>query len=120
VDEDATTHWTQWRFVEIERSIEVFPSQNFVLSDNWKRSLRVSLACAEASPTGKSRKEKSWVYVGLDGDEMILEGLYYCAFRSIVASMHVRGNELEFGVPWEGDCLFKRGIGFVVHYLEVH
>ena len=26
VDEDATTHWTEWRFVEIEWSIEVFPS----------------------------------------------------------------------------------------------
>ncbi len=26
VDEDATTHWTKWRFVEIEWSVEVFPS----------------------------------------------------------------------------------------------
>ena len=48
---------------------------------------------------------------------MILEGSY-CAFRS-VAPMHVRGNELEFGTPCEGDCLFKCGTGFVVHDLEI-
>ena len=26
VDEDATTHWTKWRFVKIKWSVEEFPS----------------------------------------------------------------------------------------------
>ena len=70
---------------------------------------------AEASPTDKVGK---LVYPGQDGDEVILEGSY-CAFRS-VASMHVRGDKLEFGSPCEGNCLFERSASFVVHDLEVH
>ncbi len=40
------------------------------------------------------------------------------AFRLIV-TMHVLRDELESGVPLEGDCLFIGGAGFVVQELEI-
>jgi hypothetical protein len=37
----------------------------------------------------------------------------------LIAAMHVRGNELEGGIPLEGDGLFVSQAGFVVQDLEI-
>ncbi len=34
--------------------------------------------------------------------------------------MHVRRDELEFGIPLEGDGFFVRRAGFVIQDLEIH
>ena len=49
---------------------------------------------------------------------MVLEGAN-SALRPITA-MHVRGDELECGVPLEGDGLFVRRAGFVIQDLEIN
>ena len=49
---------------------------------------------------------------------MVLEGANG-ALRPITA-MHVRGDELECGVPLEGDGFFVSRAGFVIQYLDIH
>jgi len=49
---------------------------------------------------------------------VVLEGANG-ALRPITA-MHVRGDELECGVPLEGDGLFVSRAGFVIQDLEIH
>ncbi len=41
------------------------------------------------------------------------------AFCPIVA-MHVWRDKLESGVPFEGDCFFIGGAGFVIQELEIN
>jgi hypothetical protein len=41
------------------------------------------------------------------------------AFHPIVV-MHVWGDELKSGVPFEGDCFFIGGTGFVIQDLEIN
>ena len=49
---------------------------------------------------------------------MILE-CSYGAFCPIVA-MHVWRDKLESDIPFEGDCFFIGGAGFVIQNLEIH
>ncbi len=37
-----------------------------------------------------------------------------------IVAMHVRGNELEGGIPLEGDDLFVRQAGFIIQDLEIN
>ncbi len=37
-----------------------------------------------------------------------------------IAGMHFRGNELEGGIPLEGDGLLVRQAGFVIQDLEIN
>jgi hypothetical protein len=61
---------------------------------------------------------KSCINPGQDCQEVVLEGAN-SALRPITA-MHVRRDELEFGVPLEGDGFFVRQAGFVIQDLEIN
>ncbi len=61
---------------------------------------------------------KCGIDVGQDCQEVVLEGANG-ALR-LITVMHVQGDELEFGVPLEGEGFFVRQAGFVIQDLEIN
>jgi hypothetical protein len=61
---------------------------------------------------------KCSIDAGQDCQEVVLEGANGALFP--IAAMHVRGDELESGVPLEGDGFFVSQAGFVIQDLEIN
>ncbi len=61
---------------------------------------------------------KGQINASQDCQEVVLEHANgaFCP----IASMHVWRDELEGGVPLEGDCFFISGAGFVIQDLEIN
>ncbi len=61
---------------------------------------------------------KGRINTGQDSQEVILERADgpFCQ----IAAMHVWRDELESGIPFEGDCFFLGGTGFVIQDLEIN
>ncbi len=61
---------------------------------------------------------KGLINASQDCHEVVLE----CAngMLCLIAAMHVWKDELEGGVPLEGDCFFISGAGFVIQDLEIN
>ncbi len=61
---------------------------------------------------------KGCINAGQDCQEVVLE----CANGALcpIAAIHVWRDELEGGIPLEGDCFFISGAGFVIQDLEIN
>jgi hypothetical protein len=116
MDEDPTTNWSQRCLVEIERPLKEFPSTDPRVQSGLPKKIegKFSLWEKEIPQVGR----ESGIDSCEDCQEMVLESANG-ALRPITA-MHVRGDELECGVPLEGDGLFVSRAGFVIQYLEIH
>jgi hypothetical protein len=116
MDEDPTTNWTKWRLVEIERPLKEFPSTDSGIQSGLPKKIegKFGLWEKEIPKVGS----KSSIDSCQDCQEVVLERANG-ALRPITA-MHFRGDELEFGVPFEGDGFFVRRAGFVIQDLEIN
>jgi hypothetical protein len=113
MDEDPTTNWTQRRLVEIERPLKEFPSTDPRVQRGLPKKIEGKLGLWEKEIPQVGRKSginscQDWVLEGANG-----------ALR-LIRAMHVRGDELECGVPLEGDGFFVSRAGFVIQYLEIN
>jgi hypothetical protein len=115
MDEDPTTNWTQRCLVEIERPLKEFPSTDPRVQGGLPKEIEGKFGLWEKEIPQVRRK--SGIHPCQDCQEVVLEGANG-ALRPITA-MHVRGDELEFGVPLEGDGFFVCQAGFVIQDLEI-
>ncbi len=116
MDEDATTKWTKWTFVEVEGSLEKFPRTNPWIEHGLMEKIE-----GEFSLWQKKVPKVQWK-CGVDASKNCKEVVLECAnsaFSPVVA-MHVRWDKLEFHVPLEGDFYLIHRAGLVVKNLEVH
>ncbi len=110
------TNRTQRRLVEIERPLKEFPSTDPRVQSGLTKKIEGKFGLWEKEIPKVRRK--SGIDPCQECQEVVLEGTNG-ALRPITA-MHVRGDELEFGVPLEGDGFFVRHAGFVIQDLEIN
>jgi hypothetical protein len=116
MDEHPTTNWAQRRLIEIERPLKEFPCTDPRVQSCLPKKIEGKFGLWEKEIPQVRRK--SGIHPCQDCQEVVLEGTNG-ALRPITA-MHVRGDELEFGVPLEGDGFFVRRAGFVIQDLEIN
>jgi hypothetical protein len=116
MDEHPTTNWTQRRLVEIEWPLKEFPSTDPRVQSGLPKKIEGKFGLWEKEIP--QIRWKSGIDPCQDCQEVVLEGANG-ALRTIT-TMHIRGDELEFGVPLEGDGFFVRHAGFVIQDLEIN
>jgi hypothetical protein len=116
MDEHPTTNWAQRRLIEIERPLKEFPCTDPRVQSCLPKKIEGKFGLWEKEIPQVRRK--SGIHPCQDCQEVVLEGTNG-ALRPITA-MHVRGDELEFGVPLEGDGFFVRRACFVIQDLEIN
>jgi len=109
MDEDPTTNWTQWRLVEIERPLKEIQS-------GLPKKIEGKFSLWEKEIQKVGRKS------GIDSCQNCQEVVLECASGALrpITGMHFQGDDLEFGVPLEGDGFFVRQAGFVIQDLEIN
>ncbi len=113
MDEYPTTNRTQRRLVEIERPLKEFPSTDPRVQGGLPKKIEGKFGLWEKE-IPQIRRE-SGVYPYQDCQEVVLEDAYGALCP--ITTMHVRGDELEFGVPFEGNGFFVRRAGIVIQDL---
>jgi len=116
MDEDLTTNWTQGRLVEIERPLKEFPSTDPRVQRGLPKKIEGKFGLWEKEIPQVGRK--SGINPCQDCQEVVLEGAN--GALCLITVMHVRGDELECGVPLEGDGFFVRRAGFVIQDMEIN
>jgi hypothetical protein len=116
MDEDPTTNWPEWRFVEIKRPLKELPCTDPRVERGLLKEIEGEFGLWE-----KEIPKIGWkcsINAGQDCQEVVLEGANgpLCP----IAAMHVRGNKLEGGLPLEIDSFFVGHAGFVIQDLEIN
>ncbi len=115
MNEDPTTNRTQRHLVEIERPLKEFPSTDPRVQGGLPKEVEGKFGLWEKEIPQIGRE--SGIYPRQDCQEVVLEGANG-ALRPI-PTMHVRGNELELGIPFEGNRFFIRRAGLVIQDLQI-
>ena len=116
MDEDATTNRTKWSLVEVKGTLEKFPHTN-----PWVESGLTKKFEGEFSLCQKKIPKVRWkcrVDTSQNCKEVVLAHAN-SVFR-LVAVMHIRWDELELGMPLEGDNFLVSCTGLIVKDLEIN
>ena len=115
MDEHATAHRSKRHLVEVKWSLEVLPHGDPGFECHLSEEIEGKF-CLGKEEVPKVWG-KGWIHTGQDGYEVGFEGSD--GPLSLVAAVHIRGDQLELGLPGDSDGLFVGCTGLIVQDLEL-
>jgi hypothetical protein len=116
MDEDPATSRTERRLVEVKRTLKIPPSANPWVESGLPKEIEGQFRLWEQQVPDIRGKRR--VYPCQDRQEVALE----CANSALcsIPAVHVRGDKLELGFPFDCDGFLVRGASLIVKNLEVN